>query len=378
MNRPMRIAMHKGYLKEPAELARQCSTTVARERVLISQSAARALRSYLEEHFNLPTLEGRSAQVKYVELLDICDFQVGGWSVELRAMMDIEHQALYVPTMPLMVGAISDFYVCVQVDRNLLGMNLHGFVPRSDLARSEISANGLFAILPLDELRPFELLAGALKEENVVAGDQLRVFEEWRLRAERILKGVSEAIAAEDALTPQQVERIAAGVRDDVWRVYSDLLPETGLEPLFDRLFRRFGIDKPVPASPVSEVQFQNRIEDQDKFSSATKRAEFFDDNLSVGERVSLYRHLLADEQSLSEHRRIRKAFDRASGGKRQTTYRRRERLRSMIERSVKNTELIPEGSREEIKSNSGENTETVSASPHEQNHAAVHGKFMD
>lgn len=101
------------------------------------------------------------------------------------------------------------------------------------------------------------------------------------------------------------------------WRsICRSRLPETGLEPLFDRLFSRFGIDKPAPAPPASEVAFQNRAEDQDRFASAGNRAEFFDDKLSVGERVSLYRHLLGDEHSLSEHRRIRHAFDRASGGK--------------------------------------------------------------
>src|SRR5262245_27840747 len=348
MNRPMRISIHKDHLKGVAELARQCSTAVVRERVLVSHSATLALRSHLEEVLNLSTRDGRSAQLKYVELLDICDFQVGNWFVETRAIMAVEHQALYVPTMPMMVGALSDFYVCAQVDKDLLGADILGFVRRSDMANADISATGLFATLPVEDLRPFDLLPEALKEEKAIDQDQLRIFEEWRLRAERIIKGVSEVLAAEEALAPQQVERIAAGVRDDVWRVYGDRLTETGLEPLFDRLFNRFGIDKPVPARPASDVAFQNRVEDQDKFASADKRAEFFDDNLSVGERVSLYRHLLADEQSLSEHRRIRQAFDRASGGKRQTSNRRRERLKSMTTRSLKNTEIIQDGSREE------------------------------
>src|SRR5262245_56418821 len=369
----MRISIHRDHLKEAAELARQCSAAVVRERVLISQSAARSFRSYLEQVHNRSTRDGRSAQLKYVELLDICDFRVGNWFVELRAMMDVEQQALYVPTMPMTVGALSDYYVCAQVKRDLLGVDILGFVPRSDLADAEVSANGLFAILPLEELQPFELLAEALKEEKASDQGQLRIFEEWRLRAERIIKGVSEALEAEDVLTPQQIERIAAGVRDDVLRIYGDLLPETGLEPLFDRLFRRFGIDKAVPAPPASEVQFQNRVEDRDKFSSAGARAEFFDDKLSIGDRVSLYRHLLSDEESLSEHRRIRKAFDRASGGKYQTSNRRRERLKSMTERSAKNTEFIPEGSHEEIiKSNSG------SASTDNRNQTAAQGKFMD
>jgi len=379
MNRPTWISIHKDHLKGVTELARQCSTAVVRERVLVSQSATQALRSHLEQVLNLSTRDGRSAQLKYVELLDICDFQVWDWFVETRAMMAVERQALYVPTMPMMVGALSDFYVCAQVDRDLLGVEILGFVRRSDLANADISANGLFATLPVEELRPFDLLPEALKEEKASDQGELRIFEEWRLRAERIIKGVSEVLAAEEALAPQQVERIAAGVRDDVWRVYGDRLPETGLEPLFDRLFRRFGIDKPVPAPPASEVAFQNRAEDQDQFASADKRAEFFDDKLSIGERVSLYRHLLGDEQSLSEHRRIRQAFDRASGGKHQTSNRRRERLKSMTNRSVKNTEIIPEGSREEIIENKAvEKIQPTPASPDDRNQASAPGKFVD
>ena len=162
----MRISIHRDHLKEAAALARQCSAAAVRERVLISQSAARSFRSYLEQVHNLSTRDGRSAQLKYVELLDICDFRVGNWFVELRAMMDVEQQALYVPTMSMMVGALSDYYVCAQVNRDLLEVEILGFVPRSDLAGAEVSANGLFAILSLEELQPFELLAEALKEEK--------------------------------------------------------------------------------------------------------------------------------------------------------------------------------------------------------------------
>src|SRR5262249_29121530 len=113
-------------------------------------------------------------------------------------MMDVEQQALYVQTMPMMVGPLSDFYVSAEVDRDLLRLDILGFVNRSDMAGAEVSANGLFAILPVEELRPIDLLPEALKEEKASDQGQLRIFEEWRLRAERIIKGLSEALEAED------------------------------------------------------------------------------------------------------------------------------------------------------------------------------------
>ncbi|HWP42681.1 MAG TPA: DEAD/DEAH box helicase, partial [Blastocatellia bacterium] len=113
-------------------------------------------------------------------------------------------------------------------------------------------------------------------------------------------------------------------------RIYGERLPETGLEPLFEQLFRRFGIEKPVPSAPTSPVIFKNRIEDLAKFKSADERASFFRDDLSVGERVSLYRHLLEDDPALETHRRMKRVLDRATGGKHQTSARRREHIRAV------------------------------------------------
>src|SRR5262249_36019853 len=106
----------------------------------------------------------------------------------------------------------------------------------------------------------------------------------------------------------------------------------TGLEPLFERLFRRFGIASPVSASPASPVAFQNRIEDHTKFRSPTTRAQFFTDALVVSERVALYRYLLGADAALEEHRRLRHAFDRATEGRHQTSSRRRAQLRARHE----------------------------------------------
>ena len=85
MNGITRIPIEKDHLRRAAELARQCSTTAVRERVLVAHSAAWAMRDYLGREFNLVTGESRSAESKFVELLDICDFSVNGWRVEARA-----------------------------------------------------------------------------------------------------------------------------------------------------------------------------------------------------------------------------------------------------------------------------------------------------
>src|SRR5262245_49756266 len=117
MNESIFIPITTVMLQQAAALARQCSTAAVRERVLISQSAALALRDHLRGSFGIETIDGRSGATRFVELLDLCDFGAGNWRIELRAMMTVERQALYVPTMPLMVGVLSDFYVCSQIDK---------------------------------------------------------------------------------------------------------------------------------------------------------------------------------------------------------------------------------------------------------------------
>jgi len=337
------ISISSAMLRQAAALARQCSSTAVRERVLVSQAAALAFRDHLRQSFGIETADGRSGAQRFVDLLDICDFGAGNWQIELRAMMTAERQALYVPTMPLMVGVLSDFYVSLQIDRELTGLEALGFARRADLAGAELSANGLFAILPVEVLLPIEQLRGGLEQKRESDAAEMRLFEEWQTRADRILRGLSEVLAADGAFGPEQIARIAAGVRDDVWRIYGNRLPESGLEPLFERLFRRFGIDSPVPSSPVSPLAFENRIEDREKFSTIERRGEFFEDVLNVGERAALYRYLLTDDSALTEHRRMRRAYDVATGGKHQTSPARRSRLRQVGERRASRAEIDAE-----------------------------------
>ena len=117
MNGPMYIPISANALSTAAELARRCSATTVRERVFVSQAVALAVREYLHRTTDLQTDTGCSASLKYIELLDICDFNASDWRVEMRIVTHVERLALYVPTVPLMVGVLSDFYVGAQVKR---------------------------------------------------------------------------------------------------------------------------------------------------------------------------------------------------------------------------------------------------------------------
>jgi hypothetical protein len=172
-----------------------------------------------------------------------------------------------------MVGVLSDFYVSAWVEKDLTGAEMLGYARCADFAEAELSANGLFAMLPLEELQPFETLPEQLQKARAFDTSQEHAFEVWQARADRIMRAVSEVLAQEDASESDHIGRLATGLRDDILSIYGKQLPETGLEPLFERLFRRFGIASPVPASPTSPVAFQTRIEDHTKFSSPTTRA---------------------------------------------------------------------------------------------------------
>src|SRR5207253_2537116 len=148
-----------------------------------------------------------------------------------------------------------------------------GCARSADLAEAELSTNGLSAMLPLEELQPFETLPEQLQTARAFDLSQEHVFEVWQARADRIMRAVSEVLAQESAFESDHIGRLAIGLRDDILSIYGKQLPETGLERLFERLFRRFGTASPVPASPTSPVAYQNRIEDHTKFSSPITRA---------------------------------------------------------------------------------------------------------
>jgi SNF2 family DNA or RNA helicase len=337
-----KILISRVLLSQAAELARQCASATAQERALISQSVALAIRDHLQEGEGIETENGRSAALKYVDLLDVCDFKARDWHVEIRVITGASKLALYVPTMPLMVGILSDFYVCAQVDPALTSASLFGYARRADLAEAELSPNGMFAILAVDDLRSLDQLPDDLRKSQKFNSEPQQAFEEWKARADRIIRGVNDLLTVEGIFGPEQMELLAAGVCDDILRIYGEQLPETGLEHLFKMLFYKFGIDRPVPSDPASPIVFKNRVEERLRFNNPNAREDFFQDNLNVRERVSLYRYLLDDENAFDEHRQTRRALDQATGGKHLTAPRRRERLTKSKARRAQSSWVEP------------------------------------
>lgn len=324
----LNLPVSKDLLRRAAELARQCSTGAARERVLVAQAAALTVREYLSESAGLKTGDGRYCSTKYVDLLDVCDFRVGNWYVEVRAVTVVDRIALFVPAMPLMVGLLSDFYVCARMDESLGSIDIFGYAARADLAKADLSANRLFAILPLERLRPSKLLAAALKEERAVDSGQSGMFEEWQIRIDRVVTGLRERLSTEGVLRPKDLERLTAGLRDDMSRIYGEQYGKTDLEPLYRQLFKHFGIDSPVPAAPDSPVAFINSAEELEELADPSVQSDFFLDELSVRQRVSFYRHLIESDTALEEHRRVRRVLDAATAGRHQSSPRRRLAVR--------------------------------------------------
>jgi hypothetical protein len=186
MNSTTYIPISASALSTAAELARQCSATTVRERVFVSQAVALAVREYLHQTAGLQTGAGRSATLKYVELLDICDFNVNDWRVEMRAVTHVEPWSLYIPAVPLMVGVLPDFYIGARVEQALTGAEMLGWAHAADLAEAELSANGLFAMLPLQELQSFETLPEQLQKTRTFDPSQTHAFEVWQTRADRM------------------------------------------------------------------------------------------------------------------------------------------------------------------------------------------------
>jgi SNF2 family DNA or RNA helicase len=330
MESDIQIGINRSFIEQASALAQQCSSTITRQRVFLTQSVALAVRDYVARAFQVPTQDGRSNSLKFVELLDICDFKANGWFIDVRINASPEEDVIHVPTTPLMVGVLSDFYVCARVSPTLISAEILGYASREDLAEADLTENGLFASLPIEELRAFETLPQQLKEDRPFDPEELRAFERWQERADQIIKGVSNYLESDGTFDAEQVKLLSAGLKDNILRIYGDHLPESGLEPLFNILFQRFGLETPIPAAPGTAVMFSNKAEDQKDLDNARLRDQFFRDNLSVKQRVSLYRYLLEDDSALKEHLTSKRVLDRATSGKHQTTSRQRARIQDV------------------------------------------------
>jgi hypothetical protein len=331
MAEPVHLPIPRRFLDESAQFARHLSSAVARERAVVSGAVRLALAAQLEAS-GLPVAEGRSSEIKYADLLDVCDLMAGDWRIEVRTTSGADDAGLYVPAMPLIVGVLSDFYVAARVDASLTAAGVLGFAIREDLASAELTINGMFAVLPADELRAFPDLGPALREARPADPERDRVYRDWSDRAERLMNALGNLLEGEGVFGTNEMAYLAGRLRDDILRSYGKRLPKTGIEPLFEQLFRRFGIETPVPASPDAPVQFESPVQDDSKPAQGARERDFALGNLNVRERASLYRDLLEDTDALKRHQETQRVLDAATGGQHNTSPRRRARTRQVRE----------------------------------------------
>src|SRR2546423_7302235 len=90
--------IRKHYIDRAGGLARQCTALSTRQRVLLTQAVALAVREHFGGVYNLPTQPGRSGLLKYVELLHISDFRANDLFLEVRVKPSLEQDTMPVPT----------------------------------------------------------------------------------------------------------------------------------------------------------------------------------------------------------------------------------------------------------------------------------------
>lgn len=329
-----KISIERRWLHESAEVARLCSKDAIKERIVVSQAVALAVRESLRQVANLDTNPGRSSDVKYVEILDICDFQHHKWTIEVRVITNVRELALYVPTMPLMVGVFSDFYLLTAVNAELTEAQIFGFATREMLAKAELTSNGMFAVVPLSELKPFSELIEELQQEKNEDSEQEERLANWGDRAARVVKGLNSILHQEDIFTPTQIERLTNLLREEIWRDLNNNLQIIEIAPLLDKLFERFDIDDPVLANPNSKMAFRASFAERERFDKAERRRKFFTGKPSVERRVTLYRYLLENDEAADEHRRLSRTFNQLTGGTFQTSKARQSAIRTYQKKS--------------------------------------------
>ena len=325
-----KIRIERRWLHEAAEVARLCSKDATKERVLVSQTVQLAIREYLHRATNLLTEPARSSDAKYVELLDICDFRYRDWSVEVRALTRARETALYVPTMPLMVGVFSDFYILVVVNAELTEASILGYATREMLGDAILTENGMYAVIPASELKPYTEFAEELCRARNKTDEANGQSADWENRAERIIKGLNSILQQEDVFTPQQTERLTNLLREEIWQHMGSDLKKTVLAPLLEKLFARFDVDVPLSsATPDSPLAFRSSTAERDRFDKSERRRKFFTGKTSVERRVTLYRYLLENNEAATEHRRLSSTFNELTDGAFQTSKARQSAIRT-------------------------------------------------
>jgi|GEM_PF-110977 len=331
-------------INEGAERARNGTTERVRNRLFVSYTLNRAVRDFFETSFGISTQNGRSVDDKYSELLDVNDFFVGGWSLEVRVLTNVEDIALYVPTLPLIVGYVSDFYVCVKTDSALSTVEILGFTHADRLGEADLSSNGLMAIMQLDDLQPWEQLKQYVESAKPDDLQQLALFNEWQTRARKLSENVEQILATEETFKPEQIELLVTSFRDEILRVYGQYAAPVPIQAIYNKLAARFNLPEPIRTRPDDPLVFASSEKEKASAEAPETESRYFQDSLNVPDRAGLYHHLIESDDAFNRHRRLKSILDQATGGKLHTPKRRREYVRRKKENlaSVSEDNPIP------------------------------------
>lgn len=349
-----RLEISRDVLEEAAGMARLASTKKAKHRLLVSHAVSITFRDYLETSFGLECFDGRSRNTDYADLLDVNDFTVNGWSVEVRIATETEDRAIYIPTIPMIVGHLSDFYIAAIVDRHLTFVEVLGFADRTLVADADLAPNGLMAILPEDELLSVDDFIRRIQSTHEPDPDNIRLYEEWTTRAQRLSRRLEHLLGSEVDLTLDDRDRLAATLNDEVLRLYGQKAPPLGIEELLLKLKDRFNLDEAIRRHPLSPIAFSNSNREEKQSSDPAIERKLLKDELPVAGRVSLYRRFLDSPEEHETHKNTISLVDKATDGGYQQLPQRRKRSKEVQDFYAEASELVPTPTQADIVESTG------------------------
>ena len=342
MDITVKLEITRDALEQAAASARSASTKKAKQRLLVSHAVSLTFRDYIEIEYGLECFDGRAEKTGYSDLLDVNDFSVNGWSVEVRPATETDERAIYLPTVPMIVGFLSDFYVAAQVDRHLTTVEFLGFADRQLVADADLTPNGLMATLPDDELLSMKQFVETIKSTKEPDEENIRMFEEWTNRAGRLSRKLEQILGSEHDLTLEDRDRLAASLSDEVLRLYGEKAPPLGIEQLMSKLRDRFNLDEAIRKHPGSPIVFSNSTREEQRSANPSTERKLLKDELPVGGRVGLYRHLLESPDEHEAHKNTISLIDKTTGGGYRVSNRKREQSRPLQEFNAEASEAIP------------------------------------
>lgn len=342
MDTTVKLEITREVLEQAAASARSATTKKAKQRLLVSQAVSLTFRDHLETEYGVECFDGRAEKADYSDLLDVNDFSVNGWAVEVRTATETDERAIYIPTIPMIVGFLSDLYVAAVVNRHLTEVEILGFADRKLVADADLAPNGLMAILPDDELLSMDGFVETIKSTHEPNEENIRLYEEWTTRAERLSRKLEQVLGSENDLTLEDRDRLAASLSDEVLRIYGKKAPPLGIEQLMSKLKDRFNLDEAIRKHPGSPIAFSNSSREVQRSSDPATERKLLKDELPVASRVGIYRHLLESPDDHDAHKKTISLIDKTTGGGYQVSPRKLERSRPIQEFDDEAAEAIP------------------------------------